>query len=93
MTVQELTPNLARNFQIKETSGVIVVQVEQGSPASDAGIHPGDIIEEINGVPTPNLKDYHANLAQAKPGSSLRFLVKRRGKTLYVVVEVPEKEK
>jgi serine protease Do len=93
MTVQELTPNLARNFQIKETAGVIVVQVEQGSPASDAGIHPGDIVEEINGVPTPHLKDYHANLAQAKPGSSLRLLVKRRGKTLYVVLEVPEKEK
>ena len=70
-----------------------MVQVEQGSPASDAGIRPGDIVEEINGVPTPHLKDYHANLAQAKPGSSLRFLVKRRGKTLYVVLEVPEKEK
>jgi serine protease Do len=93
MTVQELSPNLARNFQIKETSGVIVVQVEQGSPAGDAGIRPGDIVEEINGVPTPHLKDYHANISQAKPGSALRFLMKRRGKTLYVVVEVPEKEK
>jgi serine protease Do len=93
MAVQELTPNLARNFQIKDTSGVIVVQVEQGSPAAEAGVRVGDIIVEINGIPIPNLKDYQANISQAKPGSALRFLVKRQGKTLYVVVEVPEKEK
>jgi serine protease Do len=93
LTVQELNPNIARNFQIKETSGMIVVQVEQGTPAGDAGIRPGDIVEEINGVPIQNMKDYQANISQAKPDSALRFLIKRRGKTLYVVVEVPEKEK
>ena len=93
MTVQELTPPLAQNLQLKETSGVVVVQVEQGSPASDAGIRSGDLIEEINGIPVKNFKDYNAQLANQKPGSSLRFLMKRRGKTMYVVVEVPEKEK
>lgn len=93
MLVQEVTPQIAQGFQLKETTGVIVVQVEQASPAGEAGIRPGDIIEEINGVPIPNLKDYQANISLAKPGSAVRFLVKRRGKTLYVVVEVPEKEK
>ncbi len=34
MTVQELTPQLAQGFQLQETAGVIVVQVERGSPAS-----------------------------------------------------------
>jgi serine protease Do len=92
LTVQELNPNIARNFQIKETSGMIVVQVEQGTPAADAGIRPGDIIEEINSIPIKTMKDYQANISQAKAGSALRFLVKRQGKTLYVVVEVPEKE-
>ncbi len=93
MTVQELTPLLARNLQLKQTSGVVVVQVEQGTPAGDAGIHPGDVIEEVNGFPVKNMKDYNSQLANQKPGSSLRFLVKRQGKTMYVVVEVPEKEK
>jgi serine protease Do len=93
MTVQELTPFLARNLQLKQSSGVVVVQVEQGTPAGDAGIHPGDIIEEVNGVPVRNLKDYNSQLANQKPGGSLRFLVMRRGKTMYVVIEVPEKEK
>ncbi len=93
MTVQELTPQIARSLQIKETSGVIVVQVEQGSPASDAGIRPGDIIEEINSIPVKSLKDYHTQIANQKPGSSIRFLMKRQGKTMFVVVEVPEKEK
>ena len=93
MSVQELTPQIAQGLQLQETAGVVVVQVEQGSPAADSGIRPGDIIDEINGVVIQNLKDYHANLAQLKAGSAVRFLVKRRGKTMYVVVEVPEKEK
>jgi serine protease Do len=93
MSVQELTPQIAQAFQLKDTAGVIVVQVEQSSPAGEAGIRPGDIVEEINGIPIKNMKDYQANISQAKAGSSLRFLMKRRGKTMYVVVEVPEKEK
>ena len=92
MTVQELTPQLARNLQLKDTSGVVVVQVEQGSPAGDAGIRPGDLVEEINGIPIKTMKDYQTQLANQKPGSSIRFLMKRRGKTMYVVVEVPEKQ-
>jgi serine protease Do len=93
MSVQELTPQIAQGLQLRETTGVVVVQVEQGSPAGDSGIRPADIIDEINGVAIQNLKDYQANLSQLKPGSAARFLVKRRGKTMYVVVEVPEKEK
>jgi len=92
MTVQELTPQLARNLQLKETTGVVVVQVEQGSPAGDAGIRPGDLIEEINGIPIKTMKDYHTQIANQKPGSSIRFLMKRQGKTMFVVVEVPEKQ-
>ena len=92
MTMQELTPQLARSLQLKETSGVVVVQVEQGSPAGDAGIRPGDLIEEINGIPIKTMKDYQAQIANQKPGSSIRFLMKRRGKTMFVVVEVPEKQ-
>ncbi|MBM4286686.1 MAG: DegQ family serine endoprotease [Deltaproteobacteria bacterium] len=90
MMVQELTPSLAQNFQIRDTAGVIVVQVEQGSPAFDSGIRPGDLVNEINGVAIQSLKDYHGAISQLKAGSTARVLVKRRGKTMYVVVEVPE---
>ena len=92
MTVQELNPQIARGFQIRETSGVVVVQVEQGSPAAEAGIRPGDLIVEMNGALIQTMKDYHTALGQAKAGSTIRFLVKRQGKTLYVVVEIPAKE-
>ena len=93
MSVQELTPQLAHGFQIKETAGVVVVQVEQGSPAAEAGIRPGDLIMDINGITIQTMKEYHAALSKAQPGSSLRILVKRRGKTMYVVLENPAAEK
>jgi len=91
MMVQELTPQLARGFQLRETSGVVVVQVEQGSPAAEAGVRPGDLVLEVNDTVIKTLKNYHAVLAQVKPGSMVRLLLKRQGKTLYVVVTAPEK--
>jgi serine protease Do len=90
MMVQELNPQIARSLQLKETSGIVVVQVEQGSPAAEAGIRPGDLLLEINNLAIKSMKDYHAAIGQAKPGEAVRFLLKRRGKTLYVVVEIPE---
>jgi len=91
MMVQELNPQIARAFQLRETSGVVVVQVEQGSPAAEAGVRPGDLVLEVNDTIIKKLKDYHATLAQIKPGSMVRLLLKRQGKTLYVVVTAPEK--
>ncbi len=90
MAVQELSPALAQRLRLKETSGVVVMQVLPGSPAAEAGIQPRDLIEEIGGKAIQNLTDYNAAISAAKGGSSLRVLLKRRGKTLYAVVNVPQ---
>ena len=52
------------------TTGVLVMDVASGSPADQAGIHPGDVVNEINRVKVSNLSDYHSAIAQAK-GSAL----------------------
>src|SRR5512136_1463660 len=43
MSVQEITPEVARQLRLKETGGVIVSQVESGSPADEAGLQRGDV--------------------------------------------------
>lgn len=74
-------------------SGVIVVEVADGSPAGDAGIRVGDLIEEVNGEEVTSLSDYESAEEEAKEreGKPVLFLVRRGGTNLFVAVK-PRKE-
>jgi serine protease Do len=90
ITLQELTPELARNFGLKETTGLVVMKVESGSPASEAGIRPGDIILEIDQVPVIDLKHFNDRMSSYKKGDTVLMLTKRRGTTLYLTLKIEE---
>ena len=49
VSVQEVTPELARAFKLDSTSGVVISRVETDSPAERAGLLPGDVVLEVNG--------------------------------------------
>jgi len=89
LEVQNLNPTLAQQFRLRDNHGVVVVQVESGSPAADAGIRPGDLILEVNGEVVVTTKEYREAVAKVKKDSVARFLVKRLGHTLYLTVENP----
>ena len=57
---QALTPELAEQLKLGNKMGVLVTSVDKGSPAKNAGIKRGDVIEAINGQPTPNLSAFNA---------------------------------
>jgi serine protease Do len=90
LEVQDLTPALAQQFSLRDNKGVVVVRVESGSPAADAGIRAGDLILEVNGEVASSLKEYREAVAKMKKGSVARFLVKRQDHTLYLTVENPK---
>jgi serine protease Do len=90
LVVKNITPNLGKRYRLKETKGALVIGVEQGSPAADAGIRPGDILLEIDGQVVASANEFQDAVAKLKKGSSARFLVKRQGRTLYLMVEVPK---
>jgi serine protease Do len=90
LTVKDLDANLAQRLQLKETKGLVVMQVESGSAAADAGFRPGDLIEEINGQKVSSVKDYLKIVTQLKKGTVARFYIKRQGKNLYLTVEIPQ---
>lgn len=58
LKVKALTPDLAEQFGLDKASGVVVVEVDQGSPAETKGIQPGDIITRVNRRPVATLKDF-----------------------------------
>ena len=57
---QALTPELAEKLKLGNRMGVLVTSVEKGSPAKNAGIKRSDVIEAINGQPTPNLSAFNS---------------------------------
>lgn len=58
LEVEELTPEVAGQLGAGVKNGVLVVNVEPGSPADEAGIVAGDIIVEINKQAVENISDY-----------------------------------
>ena len=78
LTVADLTADLAHRFQLEhESKGVVVTDVEAGSPAELAGLQPGDVIEEINRQPIKSVEDFNKAMADAKDKNTLLLLAKR----------------
>jgi serine protease Do len=88
LTVKEITPELARNFRLSETSGLVVVQVEANSPAEEAGIAPGDIILEVDQAAVKTLGEFNKKVSSYKAGDTILLLINRRGSTLYITLKI-----
>jgi serine protease Do len=85
--VNELTPDIRQQLQLKpDVKGVVVTDVADGSPAADAGLQRGDVIQEINRQPVNSVSDYQRLVRQAGK-QSLVLLVNRGGNTAFVVVQ------
>jgi serine protease Do len=79
---QDLTPALASQLGLDESSGVIVTDVAPDGPAAEAGIRRGDIIIELDQKPVNSADDLAKKLESSD--ESVLALVKRGDNTLYV---------
>ena len=81
INVKEITESIYLEFRLDTKRGVFVSYVEDGTPAAEANVQPGDVVQELAGRPVANLADFKAALQQSK--TMKRFLIKtRRGKDL-----------
>jgi serine protease Do len=88
--LQSLTPDLAGGLGITDTPGVVVADVDEGGPASRAGLRPGDVIESIEGIPVDNVALFTLSLYLGTTGDKVNLQVVRGGKRLNVSVPVLE---
>jgi len=86
MTVQDITPQIARQLNIPKSTGVIVTDVEEGSPADDVGIQPRDIILQINKTNIHSVKEYQKEISKQSAKNSIMLLIKRGKSTFFVAV-------
>lgn len=82
--LSRLTDDIARRLGADDIGGVVVVNVYPGSPASNAGIQPGDVIMEVNRTPVDSVSEVGEELS-GTVGEAL-LLLWRRGRTLYLVI-------
>ena len=71
IAVQTVTQNLATSFGLQTPRGALVAQVEKDSPASKAGLQPGDIILSVNGQPVNDSADLPMMIGLSEPGSKV----------------------
>jgi S1-C subfamily serine protease len=76
----------ARANGLAVTSGVLVLSIEEGSPASRAGLAEGDVIVSLGGVPVAGVDDLHRELTEERIGQSLVLTLLRRGRRLRCAV-------
>ncbi len=86
MAVQDITPEIARQLNIPRSSGIIVTDVEEGSPADEVGIQPRDIILQINKTDIKSVKDYQREISKQSAKNSIMMRIKRGKSTFFVAI-------
>jgi len=87
VTVRELTPELAKRFGAGEgDAGVVVVKVDAGSKAFEAGIRQGDVVLQVNQKDIATIEDYKKAVARLKAKERILLLIRRKGEDLFLTV-------
>ena len=55
--MQQLTPELAKSFNLKDAKGALIAQIEKDGPADKAGLRDGNIVIEYNGKPIADIRE------------------------------------
>ena len=86
ITVQNVTPEIAKGLGLKKETGVVVTGVEPGSPAADAGLQAGDLIREVNRKPVKDIDDFSQRIEKSGDQDNILFLIQRGQNMLFAAV-------
>jgi|WetSurMetagenome_2_1015567.scaffolds.fasta_scaffold16944_3 serine protease Do len=84
MSVQDVTPDVAKQLGLPSTGGVIVTKIREGSAADEAGLQPYDVILQVNRVKVGSVKDFQREISKKTADDRVLLLI-RRGKGTYYV--------
>ena len=87
LTVQNITPDIAKQLNLDNPKGVVVTAVESGSPADDAGFREGDVIRAINRTPVKDSSDFEKKISKVKKEKTVLFLVERGEGRIFLAVK------
>jgi len=87
VSVENLTPETAQQLKLPATTkGVVVDQVSPASRAAEAGLHTGDVIQQVNHQSVTSVKEYTQAVGASKKDEPVLILVDRNGNTMFLAV-------
>ena len=90
VSIQTVTPEIARAFDLKESEGALVGDVVPNSPADKGGIKRGDIIVSFDGKSVKRANDLPMIVAEIASGKTVDVKLLRNGKEIAMKVTVEE---
>lgn len=93
VAVQDMTPELAESFKLKDAQGVLISEVVRGSPADKAGIKPGDILVSIADSALSDSTAMLETISALVPGNTVSLKLLRNQTDVAVQVKVGKRPK
>ena len=90
LSVQNITPEIAQQFNFDTTEGVIITNIDPSSPAYGAGVRRGLVIIEINRKEIKDIEDYKKVVKDIKGGDVVTLLIKDGKSTRYIGFTLPK---
>lgn len=90
ISMNDVTPDNYGFFKLQDSTGAIVAQVTSNSPASRAGLHAGDVIQQLDGQKILNGSALQVAVAEDAPGKTISLGIVRDGKPQTVDLTVGE---
>jgi serine protease Do len=81
VSIQDVTPDLAKDFKLDHITGALVSDVVPGSPAEKGGLKSGDVIREYDSHPVKDASQFKLQVAETSPGSKATIGFIRDGET------------
>jgi serine protease Do len=88
VSVQDLTPQVAQQLGLKDQTGALVVDVVPGSPADDAGLQKGDLIQGVNRIQVNTARDFERLARGLRSGDAVALLVRRGQGTAFLSLKI-----
>jgi serine protease Do len=92
--IQEVTPDIAKVFNLPSAEGALIGDVTPDSPGAKAGLQKGDVVTALNGQKISDSYDLRLRISQTAPGTSVKLDVYRNGQKQEMTLtlgEFPEK--
>ena len=88
--IQNITPALAQEFNLKTPTGALVGDVVANGPADEAGFKDGDVVTEFNGQKITDSRQLQLAVAETSPSSKVPVKILRNGETKTLEVTVKQ---
>ena len=90
--IQPVTAEIAETLELETARGALVSDLEDDTPAAQAGVEAGDVIREVNGLPVRDPRTLSRRIASIDPDETVELTIVRDGEEITVPVTLGELE-